>query len=1187
MVLATDEKTPLRVAEEGDRRRDDAASSGADRHHAHRVSHRNADAAALRPDAFPAVDDADAEHRRAIRGLVRSMGAAATMAATAAALVVVVWTQRTHTLQDSWRPVPGLDLHATFAADEGVAGTSAGGAFAGALAAVRGASGGAGLADAEASLGAGQKGDAESSEAPFYMDDDAYRAYAPLLACVAESAAYTPLGVDLALFESLATHPWRVLEPCDASVFVVPALPASIPTSARPECAGARLDPAALRAAALAAARRSPHFAARGGEDHAVFKSESGDAFFVSASAESDEARESSSSRKGKSKERRGRSLLADAGDALFPEGVKPQYYRMVAVPERPHARRAVVEAASTPAVSAETRATTDAAEATSAAAALGARPAAEAPRRVAGRWARAPGLRPQARAPRFVVAALGDGAQEVPSGAYTRLSHLLKDAAERARAGLGEGGTPSSACAEREPGALASLGSAPRRLSRRSGLGDASELVRELTESSAARASDPSDPEALVRELTAPKKPSARASFPADPELREVEIGGSVVPPEETFALPGEASAGDVVAGDDAPTEEPVEVGGSIAPPKDGGSVLDALETAGAALLADAAPAGEDASEDAERETAEEEEEEEDVFEDWGSLGETGEEAAEDEDALEDALKDASDDVNREAAEEEEEEEDAFEDSDVLDEPDEAEDAPEDDAFDDVNRETAEEEREDAFEDSDVLDEPDEAAPEDDAPANVEADEPEGDAYDAFARSIAEVLHANRGEAESRAAARAAAGELTKSLDDKAESGTSLTDDQANVGAHAASADAEEQLAERVAELLRPRVGMGGLDGAGAGSPLVNINVNTNTGGVTSLGGGGGGDEVPSGAVAAASTSTDLYARLMQALSAKGGGGEPDASLRDAAAHFVDELAKQVPTMGTLESPAPRRAEGAAGDSAALEALPEDRLDDSVTSAAKAAGLDDLLYRAALAASRSDARVSEAKEAKVPGRVPVPARAKVPERDERVGEVSRVPETTRAALDDPGPTERADATVEALRLRLEKAERDETALAARLEAVESDASAIPDARREFLVEESARLAREEDEDEPRTSRARARTAPDPLDEDPTLGAEMAGIDGVIRTAEAMSEVWAADPKMRVGAKADAPAAVAGRTDVLRANVPLRDDASRRRRKKSGVLGETRRAEDEPAGDETEARTAVGSLLRELGARRA
>jgi len=51
--------------------------------------------------------------------------------------------------------------------------------------------------------------------------------------------------------------------------------------------------------------------------------------------------------------------------------------------------------------------------------------------------------------------------------------------------------------------------------------------------------------------------------------------------------------------------------------------------------------------------------------------------------------------------------------------------------------------------------------------------------------------------------------------------------------------------------------------------------------------------------------------------------------------------------------------------------------------------------------------------------------------------------------------------------------------------------------------------------------------------------------------------------------------------------VPLRHDASRRRRKKSGVLGETRRAEDELAGDETEARTAVSSLLRELGARRA
>ena len=80
-MLVTDEKTPLRVAEEGDRRRDDAVSSGADRHHAHHVSQRNADAAALRPDAFPAVDDADAEHRLAIRGVMRSMGAAATSTA--------------------------------------------------------------------------------------------------------------------------------------------------------------------------------------------------------------------------------------------------------------------------------------------------------------------------------------------------------------------------------------------------------------------------------------------------------------------------------------------------------------------------------------------------------------------------------------------------------------------------------------------------------------------------------------------------------------------------------------------------------------------------------------------------------------------------------------------------------------------------------------------------------------------------------------------------------------------------------------------------------------------------------------------------------------------------------------------------------------------------------------------------
>ena len=385
MVLATDEKTPLRVAEEGDRRRDDAASSGADRHHAHRVSHRNADAAALRPDAFPAVDDADAEHRRAIRGLVRSMGAAATMAATAAALAVVVWTQRTHTLQDSWRPVPGLDLHATLAADEGVAGTSAGGAFAGALAAVRGASGGAGLADAEASLGAGQKGDAESSEAPFYMDGrrlPGVRASARVRRRIRGAHA-------------AGRRPRALRVPGDAPV----ARPRAVRRLGLRRARVARVHPHVRQAGVRGGAPRpggAPRGGARGGAAVAAFRRARGRGprgvqigerrrvLRVRVRGERRGAREPELSQR-KSKERRGRSLLADAGDALFPEGVKPQYYRMVAVPERPHARRAVVEAASTPAVSAETRATTDAAEATSAAA-LGARPAAEAPRRVAGR---------------------------------------------------------------------------------------------------------------------------------------------------------------------------------------------------------------------------------------------------------------------------------------------------------------------------------------------------------------------------------------------------------------------------------------------------------------------------------------------------------------------------------------------------------------------------------------------------------------------------------------------------------------------------------------------------------------------------------------------------------------------------------------------------------------------------------
>jgi hypothetical protein len=51
---------------------------------------------------------------------------------------------------------------------------------------------------------------------------------------------------------------------------------------------------------------------------------------------------------------------------------------------------------------------------------------------------------------------------------------------------------------------------------------------------------------------------------------------------------------------------------------------------------------------------------------------------------------------------------------------------------------------------------------------------------------------------------------------------------------------------------------------------------------------------------------------------------------------------------------------------------------------------------------------------------------------------------------------------------------------------------------------------------------------------------------------------------------------------VLRANVPLKDAEKRPRRKKS-TLGETKRDGDELAGDESETRSSIGSLLRELG----
>jgi hypothetical protein len=98
----------------------------------------------------------------------------------------------------------------------------------------------------------------------------------------------------------------------------------------------------------------------------------------------------------------------------------------------------------------------------------------------------------------------------------------------------------------------------------------------------------------------------------------------------------------------------------------------------------------------------------------------------------------------------------------------------------------------------------------------------------------------------------------------------------------------------------------------------------------------------------------------------------------------------------------------------------------------------------------------------------------------------------------------------------------------------------LPDARQDFLAREKAGRASKKDRQTSKTGKSRIGSGmqDDPLDEDPDAR-EMAGIDGVIRTAEAMSKVWASTPKIKVGDTRDAPADVAKDTEVVDAQVKL------------------------------------------------
>ena len=195
---------------------------------------------------------------------------------------MTVWTARTHTLQDSWRPVPGLDLDATFGAGDAPRGGWSASAASRAVAADL-------LAPAEPRLGESEESD-ETRESEsrlgdfpfdpprFFVYHDIYRLYEPVAKCAQDNQSGGDLdslrvASEIAFFNSLLHHPWRTMKPCSASVFVVPALPLA-ELHQKDECAPADRSPERLRKMVLATLGKSKHFAANAGRDHFLFSAE-------------------------------------------------------------------------------------------------------------------------------------------------------------------------------------------------------------------------------------------------------------------------------------------------------------------------------------------------------------------------------------------------------------------------------------------------------------------------------------------------------------------------------------------------------------------------------------------------------------------------------------------------------------------------------------------------------------------------------------------------------------------------------------------------------------------------------------------------------------------------------------------------------------------------------------------------
>ena len=242
---------------------------------------------------------------------------------------------------------------------------------------------------------------------------------------------------------------------------------------------------------------------------------------------------------------------IPEAADARFPTRV-PSPAAAAAAREKERVDAAIVRAASTPVVSDADR--TERASR----------------KPIHGRWGAAPGVKARGSwgpAPRLELAALGSAKVSTPWARLAGRDDLIgKDlTGPRKRAAARLGGPAEDAALEslygddvampdEEPATPAPVDeeteSKPERRRRASKKtkrsatdastvsDDGADLLEELYGDGSGEAKDDSDPDALVDELTAPKKKKKSAEIPEDPDA-PVETGGSVTPPRRASTSP------------------------------------------------------------------------------------------------------------------------------------------------------------------------------------------------------------------------------------------------------------------------------------------------------------------------------------------------------------------------------------------------------------------------------------------------------------------------------------------------------------------------------------------------------------------------------------------------------------------------------------------------------------------------